>query len=369
MEDTWVLLIGDRLALCGYGVLEDVHCVLHRLPVETHLQWVDASGHILSQQVPGLRTETLHKGRYLILTEAWGEMAERGRENEQLARFNRTKISKIFACIDCSCYEGGVKHLHTQGWDAFLFFIQNKAYSGILAARTGLLVEEMQQSEKVHSICGLAHYIVWCTAIKKNQNTTYSYLHTKSLLCQRLFVWCQLRCYHAFHVIWSAQWGVLIYWCRWVDSIQHKMILRANFNKNSPSWRNVTGGGHLLAVVLRTNVTPFFPVNTEAWMELSVMLVWHGKGPSEGWWNDLHHYIMATRMDMWYRFFPFSLYNTHNVTYIRWHQLLYVFMSIKLASKVGSVHDRIMLQSQPDNVKLKAIAPGPLANPSYPQCV
>lgn len=58
--------MGDGLALAGDGVLEDVDGVLHRRPVQTHLQRVDAGRHILSQQVAGLRLQLLSEGGDLL---------------------------------------------------------------------------------------------------------------------------------------------------------------------------------------------------------------------------------------------------------------------------------------------------------------
>lgn len=52
-------------------MLEDVHGVLDCLPVETHLQRVDAGGDVLGQQVARLRPQPLLEGGDLLLAQTW----------------------------------------------------------------------------------------------------------------------------------------------------------------------------------------------------------------------------------------------------------------------------------------------------------
>lgn len=67
---TWVFLVGDRLALCGNRVLEDVHGILDSLPVKTNLQRVNAGWYILGQQVAWLGPQPLNEVNYLFLTQS-----------------------------------------------------------------------------------------------------------------------------------------------------------------------------------------------------------------------------------------------------------------------------------------------------------
>lgn len=68
---TRALLVGDGLALHWNAVLEDVHSVLDRLPVQANLQRVDAGGDILGQQVARFCLQALGEGSNLILAESW----------------------------------------------------------------------------------------------------------------------------------------------------------------------------------------------------------------------------------------------------------------------------------------------------------
>lgn len=48
-----------------------MHGILDSLPVQTHLQRVDAGGHVLGQQVAWLSSQPLDEGGHLLLTQTW----------------------------------------------------------------------------------------------------------------------------------------------------------------------------------------------------------------------------------------------------------------------------------------------------------